>query len=84
VYAIIVFRSRTETMKFSQLLRSYGVRNSVINTPRQASVSCGISVKVELKYVDTARNILLRRRFDSYGGIYRIYEGSGGVVVEPF
>ena len=71
-------------MKFSQLLKSYGVRNSIINTPRQASVSCGISVKVELRYVDIAKNILLRRRFDSYGGIYKIYESSSGFVVEPF
>ena len=81
MYAIIVFRSRTETMTFSQLLRSYGVRNSVINTPRQASVSCGISVKVELRYVDTAKNILLRRKFDSFGGIYQIYETRQGIEV---
>lgn len=82
MYIVIVFRSRTDTLVFSQLLKSYGVRNSVVNTPRQVSVSCGVSVKIDANSLETAQNLLKRRQFNSYAGTFVIYQSNDGFSVK--
>ena len=69
-YMIATFRSRTETINFANILRSYKVNVLIISTPRQINVSCGISVKFNAAYEERAREILSRRKFDSFGGLY--------------
>ncbi len=71
-YMIAVFRARTETINFANLLRSYGVNVTIINTPRQINVSCGISVKFNIAYRERAREVISRRRFDTFAGFYLI------------
>lgn len=69
---LAVFRSKTETLSFASLLRSYGVPCSVVSTPRKINVSCGISVKFNENNLNDVNYILSRRRFDTFGGIYRL------------
>lgn len=69
-YMIAVFRSRTETINFANILRSYRVNVMIVSTPRQINVSCGISVKFNPAYEGRAKEILERRKFDSFGGFY--------------
>lgn len=45
-YIVVVYKSRSHTVKFSELLKSNGVYNEIINTPKEANVGCGLSVKV--------------------------------------
>lgn len=71
-YMIAVFRARTETINFANLLRSYGVNVTIINTPRQINVSCGISVKFNPAYSKKANEVILRRKFDTFAGFYLI------------
>lgn len=40
------FRSRTQSMKLYDLLRTSGVVCEIVNTPREISASCGLSVRV--------------------------------------
>ena len=82
MYIIATFRSRTQTMTFKQILLSYKVFSDIINTPRQASVSCGISVRFDGKFLSVAKDILSRRRFDSFVGFFSVQEGQN-VVVRP-
>lgn len=69
---IAVFRSRTETLNFASLLRSYGVPCSVINTPRTINVSCGISVKFDAQFKQTATLIASRRNFSTFAGFFSV------------
>lgn len=69
---LVVFRSKSETLKFSSLLASYGYRSSVVNTPRQISVSCGVSAKIVAGALGVARQILTRRQFYTFAGIFAI------------
>lgn len=71
-YIIAVFRARTETINFANLLRSYGVNVMIITTPRQVNVSCGISVRFNKSALMKAKELLQRRRFDTFGGFYLI------------
>ena len=67
---LAVFRSKTETLSFASLLRSYGVRCNVVNTPRNINVSCGISVRFSSYDEQTVLMILNRRKFETFAGIY--------------
>ena len=78
-YMIATFRARTETINFANILRSYGVNVMIISTPRQINVSCGISVRFNPAYEGKAKEILARRRFDSFGGLY-LAKYTGGRV----
>ena len=68
-YILAIFGGRTQTMSFYQILRSYGVACSVVNTPKKAIVACGISVKFMEKDLGAVRLILKRRKFDSFVGL---------------
>ena len=69
---IIVFRARSHTINFANLLQSYKVPCQIVNTPRKVNVSCGISVKFDSMYLKSVQSILARRYFDTFGGIYQI------------
>lgn len=81
-YMIATFRARTETINFANILRSYGVNVMIISTPRQINVSCGISVKFNPAYEGRAKEILSRRKFDSFGGIYLAKYMGGRMIFE--
>jgi hypothetical protein len=40
----VIFPSHTEGMKLDSLLRKNGIKHTIVPTPRQLSVSCGISI----------------------------------------
>ena len=72
MYYLAVFRARTQTLLFANLLNSYGVPVAVINTPRSINVSCGISAKFSDIYKKTAESIIARRKFDSFAGFFSV------------
>lgn len=70
MFYIAVFRARTQTIIFANLLRSYGVPVSIVNTPRRINVSCGISAKFPAVYKPQADDIIARRQFYSFAGFF--------------
>lgn len=69
-YTLAVFRARNETITFATLLRSYGIKAQIVNTPRKINVSCGISVKFSTKDYDIAKQLVSRRKFDTFVGFF--------------
>lgn len=69
-YIIVVFKARTETLSFANILRGYNVPFQIINTPRNLNLSCGISVKMPAFRRDIAEEILRKRNFQSFAGIF--------------
>ena len=55
---IAVFNNRNQALQFASILKRIGVRTKTINTPRDLSVSCGISVVFENKFLGHARMVL--------------------------
>ncbi len=82
-YILVIFRVRTQTIAFAQILRSYGISCSVINTPKQALVACGISVKIDERDIGSVISILQRRKFDSFVGLYRVFSSGSSFVISP-
>ncbi len=71
-YGICVFRSRTETLLFSNFLRNNGIATAIVNTPKEAGQACGISVKFNLSSLEIVRSMLALRRYPSFAGMYKI------------
>lgn len=83
-FGLAVFRARTETVTFANLLKSYGVNVAIISTPRKINVSCGISVRFNPEEIDKARGIIARRKFNSFAGFYLVKQVGANLRITPF
>ena len=72
MYCIAVFSSRNETLYLAKMLMSNGCRAGIVNTPKEAGVACGISVKFEESKISHVKILLRSKPFRSFVGIYRI------------
>ncbi len=70
-YVVMVFRSRQHALNFADLLSDSGVRTSVIPTPKELSLGCGFSVKVENGYLNEMLDVGKRNSI-AHNGVYRI------------
>lgn len=71
-YTVVVFFSRTDTMKFYNYIKNYGLFCAIINTPRQLSHSCGISTKIDPRLVIYAKTIINKLKLSSFKGIFLV------------
>ena len=76
-YGVAAFRSRQHVMRFEQILRRYGVPVSVISTPRDISMGCGLSVRFPLNRAPDVRRALREINTNNLIGLYRAeYDGA--------
>ncbi len=76
-YLIVSFKNRNNLMAFNQLLVRNGLNTSIINTPRSVAVSCGLSIKADLKYLTKIINLLHGNNFNDFIGIF-LYSRTNG------
>lgn len=69
---IAVFRSRAQAIDCNSRLRSLGVQSGLINTPREANVGCGLSVKIPQNAVERAKRIILNGRYSAFYGFFKV------------
>ena len=75
-YVIVMFTSRTDTMRFYSLIKKLNGFCSIVNTPHSLSRSCGISIKIGSNLIPTASQIIRNNNFTSFKGIFEIYLNS--------
>lgn len=80
-YIIAVFRSRTESIRFSDALNGQGVATSLVNTPREVMIGCGVSVRLDVKHKNIAQLILNKISAHSFVGFYLKNEVCGRSVL---
>lgn len=78
-YAIASFRSRSQVLRFEQMLKKENIKTEIINTPREVAIGCGLSVKLDPADLDRAREIYYRNRPTSFAGFY-VVERTGARV----
>ena len=71
-YILAVFRSRTETLNFASLLRSYGQIASIISTPRECGSGCGICVKFMPNVLGGARRLVAQKQYETFSGFFSV------------
>ncbi len=80
-YLVTTFRSRTDTVKFYEFLRRNGVNSQIINTPKQAGVGCGLSVKTSLDRLELVRKAVKITSLSSFVGFFHVKKVYGTVMV---
>ncbi len=55
---VILFDSTHQALRGERTLKEAGIPYAVINTPREFSVDCGISLRIEPTSKEAARNVL--------------------------
>ncbi len=68
---IAVFNNRSQTMQFASYLKRIGVKCKTVDTPRELSMACGLSVMFCLKDLSLAQMLLCRNNFTAFVNIYR-------------
>ena len=77
---LAVFNSRSQAIDCNARLRSAGVPATLINTPREANIGCGLSVKVPPNYLERAKFLIRNGRYSAFYGYYRIQSGYGRTI----
>ena len=80
-YIVVAFRSRAHTVKFFEFLRSNGVAVEIVNTPKEAGVGCGLSVKTSKNNLVVVKRAVYLSALDSYAGTFLITNISGKRIV---
>lgn len=65
---LAVFRSRSQAADCNSRLRRGGIPSSLINTPKEANVGCGLSVKFPQSAEMRARALILGGRYSAFYG----------------
>lgn len=71
-YILAIFSVRTSTMQYNMLLQKNGVRSVVVETPKSASASCGISVRFPTKFFDFAKEVLKKSGIKNFVAFYYV------------
>ena len=69
---VAVFRSRAQAIDCNNRLRSLGVPSSLINTPREANIGCGLSVKIPQNMLERAKRIIASTKYSAFYGYFRV------------
>ena len=67
---LFAFRSRTQSMKLYDMLRTGGIDCEIINTPREVSASCGLSVRVPDSGGERAMQVYEYYKLDKLIGVF--------------
>ena len=67
---VAVFNNRNQAMQFASYLKGLNVRNKTISTPRELSVSCGLSVIFLESGLPQAKFIISRNQMSTFQGFY--------------
>lgn len=70
-FALAAFRSRQQVFRFDSALRRHGIQASIISTPREIQVGCGLSLQFDLKDAPKAMEIFRRNNPGNLIGFYR-------------
>lgn len=82
-FAIAAFRSRSAVQKLEAELRRRHVPCSVISTPRDVSIGCGLSLRFDLSSVHDAVAAYRQVRPPTLIGFYIVERSGGRTTVSP-
>lgn len=71
-YVVIAFRSREHTVRFAEFLRRSGTYCQIINTPKEAGVGCGLSVRIATGDYGAAKRAVKITAYQSFAGVFLV------------
>lgn len=83
-FGFAAFRSRQQTTAFLTELKKQGIRCSIINTPHEIGMGCGLSVKFALEDLKAATLVSDRMHQNALIGFYSAEVVNGKLVCKPY
>lgn len=69
---LAVFRSRAQAADCNSRLRMNGIAASLINTPKEANIGCGLSIKIPQNSFARSKNIIIGARYSAFYGFFQM------------
>jgi hypothetical protein len=83
-FGFAAYRSRQQTTALESELKKHGIRCSIINTPREIGLGCGLSVKFSLEDMKAVASVSDKMRQTALIGIYSAEYVNGKLVCKPY
>lgn len=80
-YVVVAFRSRAHTVRFAEYLRKNGINAEIVNTPKEAGVGCGLSVKISKSVFPVVKNAVFGMGLNSFAGFFLITLTGGKRII---
>lgn len=80
---LAVFRSRSQAVDCAGVLKNTGMAASLINTPKEANVGCGLSVKVPRAEFARVKQVIARSKYSAFYGYLGIDNRYGRIFIVP-
>ena len=74
---LAVFRSRSQAIDCNSRLRASGIPSSLINTPSEANIGCGLSIKIPQNFFERAIKVVINGRYSAFYGFFRTQNNYG-------
>ena len=83
-FCIAAFRSRLQVMAFEDALKQHGLKASIVTTPRDFALGCGLSVRFEEADFPRVKALYQAMGLGNLIGFYRVKrDQSGRAAVYP-
>lgn len=82
-FGFVAYRSRQQTTALEVALRSQGIQCSIINTPHEIGMGCGLSVRFNLADLRAVTATVNRLKQTALIGIYNAVYEDGKLVFRP-
>ena len=69
-YILAIFRSRSQAVDCNIRLKSRGVASELINTPKEANIGCGLSLRIPHAAGKRAETIIKKANYSAFYGFF--------------
>lgn len=81
---LAIFRSRSQAIDCMNKMRALNIPAQLINTPKEANVGCGLSIKFSAAAASRAKNVIAKMSYSSFYGYMRIDFKGGKIYIRGF
>jgi len=67
---LAVFRSRAQAMDCNSRLKKNGINSVLVNTPKEANIGCGLSVRIPQNVLPRAKALVSSGRYSAFYGFF--------------
>lgn len=71
-FCVAAFRSRQHVLSFNRALEAAHIDTSVINTPHEIAIGCGLSVKFDIGDYARVKKVFSKQDAGSFVGFYKV------------
>lgn len=81
---LAIFRSRSQAIDCMTKMRALNIPAQLINTPKEANVGCGLSLKFSSAAAMRAKSIIAKMNYSSFYGYLRIDLRGGKIYIKGY